>query len=72
MVPDKQQKVEICIMNSMIVLKLLSDSLLSCQKLDVILKNKVVYELKISKNVTNKKCDSKLILFNEKELERFG
>ena len=44
----------------------------SHQKLDVILENKVVYKLKFSKNVNNKKCDPKIILFNEWKLERFG
>jgi len=37
----------------------------SCQKLDVILENKVSQKLKFPKNVNNKKCAPKIILFNE-------
>ena len=43
------------------------------QKLDVILKNKVVQKLEFSKNVNNRKCAAKIIFFYEKKkLERFG
>ena len=42
----------------------------NCQKLDFILRNKVVYISKITKNATNKKRDSKSIFFNEKELKK--
>ena len=44
----------------------------SRQNLDVILGNKVVQKLKLSKNVNNKKCAPKIIFFNEKKIERFG
>ena len=37
------------------------------QKLGAILENKVVQELKLKKNVNNKKPYSKLIFFNEKK-----
>ena len=37
-----------------------------CQKLGIILENKVM----ISKNVNDKKCAPKLILFNEKKLRK--
>ena len=42
-----------------------------CQKLGTILEHKVVQKLKFSKNDSNKKPSSKLLLFNEKKLERF-
>ena len=41
-----------------------------CQKLGVILENKVIKKLWLSKNVNNKKCAPKLILFNEKKNEK--
>ena len=37
----------------------------SCQKLNVILENKVVQKLKFSKNVNNKKCAPKIIFLDE-------
>ena len=42
----------------------------SCQKLGIILENKVIYKLMLSKNVNNKKCAPKLIFFNEKKIEK--
>ena len=36
-----------------------------CQKLDVILVNKLIEELKLSKNVFYKKCGPKLMFFDE-------
>ena len=42
----------------------------SHQKLGVILENKVVLKLKLSKNVNNKKCAPQMIFFNENKLER--
>jgi hypothetical protein len=40
------------------------------QKLDVILENKVVWKLKFSRNVNNKKCAPKMIFFNEKKFRK--
>ena len=43
-----------------------------CQKLDIILENKVIYKLMLSKNINNKKCAPKFVFFNEKKKsERF-
>ena len=39
------------------------------QKLDIT-ENKVILKLMLSKNVNNKKCARKLILFNEKKIEK--
>ena len=39
--------------------------IIKCQKLGIILENKVVEKLMSSKNVNNKKCAPKLIFFNE-------
>jgi len=36
----------------------------------IILENKVLEKLKLSKNVNNKKCAPKLIFFNEKKIEK--
>ena len=45
----------------------------SCQKLDIILENRGVQKLKLTKYVNNKNCAPKMIFFNEKLfLERFG
>ena len=41
-----------------------------CQKLSIILENKVIEKLMLSKNVNNKKCAPKLIFFNEKKIEK--
>ena len=41
------------------------------QKLGIILENKVLKKLKFSKNVNNKKCTPKLILFNENFFGKF-
>ena len=41
------------------------------QKLGIILENKVVQELKFSKNDNNKKPSSKRMFFNEKKSERY-
>ena len=38
----------------------------SCQKKDIILENKGIQKLKISKKVHNKKCAHKFVVFNEK------
>ena len=46
--------------------------LMSRQRLDVILENKVLKKLKFSKNANNKKCAPKMILFKGKKWERFG
>ena len=43
---------------------------LSCQKLGIILENKVVQRLMLSKNVNNKKFAPKLIFFNAKKIEK--
>ena len=40
------------------------------QKLGTILENKVVQKLKFSRNDINKKPSSKLILFNEKKIQK--
>ena len=32
--------------------------------------NKVIYKLTLSRNVNNKKCAPKLVLFNEKKIEK--
>ena len=37
-----------------------------CQKMGIILENKTIQKLMLSKNVKNKKCAPKLILFNKK------
>ena len=42
----------------------------SRKKLDVILENKVVKEVKFSKNFNNKKCAPKIIFFNEKKTRK--
>ena len=34
--------------------------------------NKMILELKLSKNIFYKKCGPELIFFNEKKIERFG
>ena len=41
-----------------------------CQKLDIVLENEVIKKLILSKNVNFKKCAPKLILFNEKKIEK--
>ena len=46
-----------------------TDFHMSCQKLDMILENKVYQKLKLSKNVNNKKHSPKLIYFNEKKTQ---
>jgi hypothetical protein len=38
-----------------------------CRKLDIILENKVIYQLMLPKNVNNKKYTPKFIFFNEKK-----
>ena len=38
-----------------------------CQNLDIILENKVIKKLMLSKIANNKKCAPKLIFFNEKK-----
>ena len=45
---------------------------MSCQKLDMILENKVYQKLKLSKIVNNKKHSPKLIYFNEKKPSKIG
>ena len=40
-----------------------------CQKLGVILENKVIQKLMLSKNVNNKKYAPKLVFFSEKKIE---
>ena len=42
--------------------------LLSRQKLDTFLENKVLQKLKFSTNVNNEKCAPKMIFFNEKKI----
>ena len=42
------------------------------QKLDIILENKVIDKLMLTKNVNNKKCAPKFIFFNEKNQNGFG
>jgi hypothetical protein len=37
------------------------------QKLDIILENKVIKKLMLSKNVINKKCAPKLVFSNERD-----
>ena len=39
----------------------------SCQKLGIILENKVIKKLMLSKNVNNKKCAPKFVFFNDKK-----
>ena len=39
-------------------------------KIGIFLEKKVIYRLKFSKNVNNKKCVPKLIFFNEKKIEK--
>ena len=46
--------------------------MVSCQKLDIILGNKVIQKLMLSKNVNIIKCAPKFVFFNEKKSERFG
>jgi hypothetical protein len=41
-----------------------------CQKLGIILENKVTYKLMLSKNGKNKKCAPNLIFLNEKKNEK--
>ena len=41
-----------------------------CQKLVIVLENKVIRKLMLSKIVHDTKCASKLILFNEKKLKK--
>ena len=36
----------------------------------IILENKVLEKLKLSKSVDNKKCAPKLVFFNEKKIEK--
>ena len=38
----------------------------SCQKQGIILENKLIYKLMLAKNVNNKKCAPKFVLFDEK------
>ena len=38
-----------------------------CQKLGIILENKVIKKLMLSKNVNNKKCAPKLVFFNKNQ-----
>ena len=38
-----------------------------CQKVSIILENKVIWKLMLSKNVNNKKCAPKLIFFNNEK-----
>ena len=40
----------------------------SCQKLGIILENKVILKLMLSKNVNNKKCALKFLCFNEEKI----
>ena len=42
----------------------------SCQKLGVILENKVVQKLKFPKSVNNKRCTPKIKFFNEKKFRK--
>ena len=42
-----------------------SNYILLSQKIGLIFNNKVLQKLKLSKNVINEKCASKIILFNE-------
>ena len=42
-----------------------------CQKLSIILENKVIWKFMLSINVNNKKCAPKFVFFNEKKSERF-
>ena len=42
----------------------------TCQKLGIILENKVILKLTAAKNVNNKKCAPKLIFINEKNVEK--
>ena len=42
----------------------------SCQKLGIILENKMIQKLMLSINVINKKCAPKLVFFNEKKLRK--
>ena len=48
--------------------KLLNFELMGrCQTLGIILENRVIKKLMLSKNVNNKKCAPELIFFNEKK-----
>ena len=38
----------------------------------IIFENKVIKMLMLSKNVNNKKCAPKFILFNEKKIEKYS
>ena len=40
----------------------------SCQKLGIILENKVILKLMLSKHVNNKKCVPKFVFINEKKI----
>ena len=44
----------------------------SSQKLDAILENKVVFKLKLSKNVNNKLCAPRFMFFDKKNWNNFG
>ena len=43
----------------------------NCQKLGIVLENKVIQKY-YQKNVNNKKCAPKFVSFNEKKSERIG
>ena len=42
----------------------------SCQKVGIILENKVILKLLLSKNVNNKKCATKFVFFNGKKISK--
>ena len=42
----------------------------SCQKLGIILENKVILKMMLSNIVNNKKCAPKFVFFNEKNIQK--
>jgi hypothetical protein len=44
----------------------------SCQKLGIILEDKLNKKLMLSKNVNNKKYTPKLVFFNERKMRKIG
>jgi hypothetical protein len=43
----------------------------SCQKLGIIIENKAIQKLPLSKNVNNQTCTPKFVFFNEKKIWKF-